>query len=192
MLRITFGLYIPHKKLVPMNCRYPSELHKIFDKQFLVASHKYLQHLIHKRLRVRILHEEVDEKLEGIVLELRIDFKYLLKQTEYLVIEDLSEALNDVENALQQQDQIDFCYGVTHASNEPRCEDENVFNCLLVVDYAAPVDELEKDVGVLYQETELETIQHTDILFCQVEQSAQSAQRLTQRVHQIGQFQDMR
>ena len=67
-----------------------------------------------------------------------------------------------------------------------------MFNCLLVVDYAAPVDELEKDVGVLYQETELETIQHTDILFCQVEQSAQSAQRLTQRVHQIGQFQDMR
>jgi hypothetical protein len=52
-------------------------------------------------LRVRILHEEVDEKLEGIVLELRIDFKYLLKQTEYLVIEDLSEALNDVDNALQ-------------------------------------------------------------------------------------------
>ena len=67
-----------------------------------------------------------------------------------------------------------------------------MFNCLLVVDYTAPVDELEKDVGVLYQETELETIQHTDILFCQVEQSAQSAQRLTQRVHQIGQFQDMR
>lgn len=172
MLRIALGLYIPHKKLVPMDCGYPGKLHKIFNKQLLIASHKNLQHLIYKRLRIGILHEEVDKKLESIVLELRIDFEYLLEQTEDLVIEDLSETFNDIDDALQKQDQIDFCYGVTHTSNKSRCEDKNVLDGLLVVDYAAPVDELEKDIGVLHQETELEAIQHTDVLFCQVEQSA--------------------
>jgi hypothetical protein len=123
MLRITLCLYIPHKKLVSMDSGYPGKLHKIFNKKLLITSHKYFQHLIYKRLRIGIFHEEVNQKLESIVLELGIDFKYLLKKTEYLVIVDLSKTLNNIDDTLQKQDQIDFCYGVTYTSNQSRCKD---------------------------------------------------------------------
>jgi hypothetical protein len=43
-----------------------------------------------------------------------------------------------------------------------------MLDCLFVVNYATPVDEFKKYIGVLYQETEFETIQHSYVLFCQV------------------------
>jgi len=103
MLRITLGLDIPHKKLVPMYSWYPSKLDKIFNQKFFVTSHKYFQHLIYKTLRVGIFHKEVNQKLESIVLELEIDFKYLLEKSEYLVIKDLSETFHNIDDTLQKQ-----------------------------------------------------------------------------------------